>query len=153
MPDPQRAHSRGRHYALTTLLAALVILGLVIFNHGAVSEALSPYFTQKPAQFTELYFTDYGSLPKFMDAGHKYPFDFTVVNHESQSHTYLYRVTAIEDARSTILTSGQISLDDGASAKKKVFFTPAKPGAKDEIIVELLDKNQRITFGAQNNYQ
>jgi len=153
MPNPLKAHSRGRYNALITLLAGLVILGLLIFNYGAVSEALSPYFTRKPERLTELFFTDYGSLPKFMDAGHRYQFDFTVVNHENQNHTYLYRVTAIEDTQSTILTSGQISVKDGASAKKEIFFTPTLPGKKDKIIVDLLDKNQRITFSAQNNFQ
>ena len=152
MPDLIRAHLWAQYFIVLVLLAASLIVGLLVVDYSAVSEALTPYFTKDPAQLTVLYFTDYGSMPKILNAGSSYTFDYTLVNHENRDRTYAYRVTAVEDSKATILDSGEISLKDGARAVKKFVFTPTTPGTKDEIIVDLPDKNQRITFSAQNNW-
>ena len=152
MPDPQRDRSRRPYLAAGGLLALAIIAGLLVINHNAVSAALKPYFTREPDPLTELYFTDYGALHKFMNAGKGYPLDFTVVNHENGGHTYSYRVTAVEDSATTVLASGRMTLPDGGRSQKKLIYRPKKPGAAVRITVELVDLSQSITFNGQINF-
>lgn len=151
MLDRQRNNPR-RPYIAMALLAAAVVTSMLIVNLSTVSAALAPYFTREQARLTELYFTNYNSMPKFLDTSKSYPFAFTILNHEKQNHTYSYRVTASEGSRATTLAAGEIFLAAGEQAQKQVTFTPTKPGATVKIVIELLDKNQRITFSGQNNF-
>ncbi|MCL6105738.1 MAG: DUF1616 domain-containing protein [Actinobacteria bacterium] len=151
MPDSRRAHLPRPFIIAPFLLAALIIIVMLAVKNDAVSAALAPYFTKEPDPLTELYFVNYKSMPKFLDAGKSYPIDFTVVNHENQNHRYSYRVTAYEGSKTTLLAAGYIFLKDGGQVRKELWFTPTTRGAQDEIVVKLVDRQQWITFSAKNN--
>ena len=146
-----KKHSIWRYLVVLTLLAAAIIISLLIVKNETVSESLAPYFTKKPDPLTELYFANYDSIPKLLNAGNNYPISFTIVNHENGDHTYQYRVTVIENSKTSVIGLGKVFIRNGEETQKEIFYRPSQPGAKDEIIVDLVDKRQEITFSAHTN--
>lgn len=47
----------------------------------------------EPETFTELYFNDHKTLPKYVEKGEIYPYSFTIANHETMDKTYNYTIT------------------------------------------------------------
>lgn len=138
---------------LIILLAAVIVLWIFVDTSGSISEFFAPYLTEESDKATELYFTDYESMPKFVDVGKRYPIEFTIVNRERRDQRYTYRVTITENNETSVLTTDTVDIKDGEQAEEQIFFTTTKPGAKEKIVVELSNRSERITFSTQSNFQ
>ena len=98
-----------------------------------------------PEPFTELFFNNIPSLPNTILVGRPEILHFTIANHESAQQTYQYRVTQIENGKSSSkLSSVHIALEQ--SARLPLTISPVKAGETIEIIVELPAQHQSIHF-------
>jgi len=141
----------GKKWIYLFLAVAIpAILALALFS--LASGSIDPYITKQQEKFTELFFTDYDSLPKIVDAGKSLPVDFAIVNHEGHDETYSYSVTIIEDSVSAMAATETLELQSEGLAQRQFIFTPAKAGKKYEIVIELLDRSQRIKYSTQSKF-
>jgi hypothetical protein len=103
--------------------------------------SLSMWTTVKPQAFTELYFTDSANLPQEVKANQKYNFSFTIHNLEQSTTRYTYEVLS----GTTILDQNSVSLQNGETKTISEKLGPF-PKLRTEIIVELINTNQIISF-------
>lgn len=83
---------RNIAYALTAV--CLVGMGGVMFvqQTAIVSQLQQWRLIAEPERLTEVYFTDYATLPKILTAGSQHKVTFTVRNLEHRATTYHYRI-------------------------------------------------------------
>ncbi len=126
----------------TAVSIAIIALGI---TQPTWSRDYALAISAHPEPFTELYFNDISSLPNTMLAGRPETLHFTIANHESASQTYQYRVTQIENGKSSSkLSFVHIPLEQ--SARLPLTISPVKAGETLEIIVELPAQHQSIHF-------
>ncbi|MDO8736777.1 MAG: DUF1616 domain-containing protein [Thermoleophilia bacterium] len=153
MPDLKAAHSRKSYLIPIILSVAVIVLCIFFYASGSVPGFLSPFVSKQSEQFTELYFTDYEEMPKFVEVGRSYPVGFTIVNHENRGEAYEYRATAVEGSLATVLETASLYLNNEEKAERQIVFTPSKTGEKSKLVIELVDRNQEITFTMQSIFQ
>ena len=134
-------------------LAIIFSCFLLITHFSSVSQAIEPYITKQPERLTELYFTDYDSLPKTVEAGKSYPVDFAIANHEGRDETYEYIVTVIEDSTVRTASTETVELATGELARFQYTFKPEKAGKKYEVVIGLQNNGQHINYSSQSKFQ
>jgi glycosyltransferase involved in cell wall biosynthesis len=136
--------------AAWSTLALLLALGawLIAFHGGAIRDYSSFLLTRKTGDFTELYFTDYPSLPKILDPGREYEIGFTIVNHEGGARDYEYRAVIIEDEITNYMPVSEVRLAEGEEAQLAVRFTPTERFADVTVEIQLLGRDQLLRYRA-----
>lgn len=121
-----------------------------------------------PEPFTELYFTEHLMLPTTIAEGQNQYFEFTISNVEDKTMTYNWTVYAVEDenyffketSESTqttqeeepiiekkyLIASGRESMLNGEKKNIGVNFKLDKVFARQKIVVELADMDQKIHY-------
>lgn len=129
--------------AVAICAAIILVLAVPSFRHQ-----LSGSVTRKPAEFTELYFTDATHLPKHVVAGTPASVAFSIVNHEARTVEYSYLVTAQSSQGTTTIAQGSVRLLVNQRADKKVAFTPDAANRSYLITVALAGRTELIHFAA-----
>lgn len=101
--------------------------------------------TAKPETFTELYFEDHNNLPHIIKQYWEYSFTFTVHNLENKDSNYPYEVYLQRDSQKTLIETGELNINKDDRKSVNVIFGPLQ-NSKAKIVVELLNRNQSISF-------
>ncbi len=141
---------RDRIPTLTKWLGLAVILIVAGYfidaNRDSVWQQLRPLVTRQGEKITELYFTDYDSLPKTPSVGRRYAVTFTIVNHEGENMVYQYQAIVTENGKSRRLDPQSVAVADGQAAQLQASFSVSQPYVNDEIAIDLLNTNQSIRY-------
>jgi hypothetical protein len=131
---------------LVLLILLIFVLILSIITHiPNIKGAITLATTHKPEAFTELYFENSVNLPKIITDKKVYSFAFTVHNHENKNFDYSYIVYIQNSKSKAFLDQGHFILKNNESKTIDEDFGPLL-NVKDEVIVQLVDKNQQIDF-------
>jgi hypothetical protein len=131
----------------------LVLIGVCLLMWGisfiisdpVAKEAITTATTIKPEKFSELYFEDHINLPKTIIPLKEYSFTFTLHNLEYQDMVYPYVVYLTTFEKKIILYEGIIRLKHNEYWSQREDYGPLK-SIRMKITVELIDKNQSISF-------
>ena len=152
--------SGKNYYKLILSVSLLLLLVLVIvlvdpvskFNKDfpGVRKAFALATTVQPERLTELYFENSSNLPKNIIPHQKYAFAFTIHNLEGRLMTYPYVVSIQTPNLIVIHDKGQVLLKNGEAKSISENIGPFE-NIKSQIVVELVNRNQNISFwmGAQ----
>ena len=133
------------------LVLAICLVGAVgaavwIWHLPAVRRQIAESTSQKPAAFTELYFTDPAALPKHLSTANPNFFGVTLVNHEGKTVVYSYLVSVESILGTATVARGQVSIAAGGRGDALEQFTPPQAGTTYEITVQLVGRPEAIRF-------
>ena len=156
------------------ILVACSVVGVYKFvdSTPSVKEAITLATTRKPETLTELYFENHLNLPKYIKGSEQYKFTFTIHNLENKDMDYSYIIyKEIPNQKITIgggkvegenkgytysifkdIASQKTTLEEGkVSIKKDEYKSIEKTigpleNLRTDIVVELVDMNQHISF-------
>lgn len=136
--------------AISLLGIALLISGVLIFlnlNKELVhNELVALDLLPKTETMTELYFANNAQLPGAEVNNQPISFAFVIHNLEATDYRYTYNVSVITGGTRHIVDSGKVLVkDDQYYIKNEKFNLTNAPG-KQEVIVELTNKQQSIDF-------
>lgn len=143
------------NYTFLTLIVILSItigINLIKNNITTITYAI----TQKQESFTELYFENHTELPVLLAAPNQYSwyknsstylytFSFTIHNLENKDMLYRYEVYSFENGRNTI-DQGEVFIKNNESKTITENFTLPRDYTRTKVIVNLINKNQHLSF-------
>ncbi len=106
---------------------------------------------QQSEPLTELYFSNYTSLPHVIRKDQIITFNFTIHNLENDDMKYPYSVYLQTDNGSIEVDSNVITVRKNESATETESFSFQYPPTRTAIFVKLLNKNQSIHFWIDGN--
>lgn len=129
------------------ILAVCFVIGLFQFVNipPSLEEVIALATTRKPETFTELYFENHVNLPKDIKRFEQYKFTFTIHNLENKDIDYPYIVYLQRGAEKTIIYKDRVYVKNNEFKSIKKTVGPLK-NLRSKIVVELVDKNQNISF-------
>lgn len=128
---------------------ALVVSTLIFlnFNRERVhNELVALYLLPKPETMTELYFNKNANLPDTVTENQAISFSFVIHNLETTDYQYAYDVYVDVNGTKHIIDSGHVLVKNDQYYIKKEEFNLAKAPGKQEVVVELINKQQSIDF-------
>ena len=128
----------------------VAIIYIFLISNASIANAITLATTHQPERVTELYFTDYQSIPKKVAAGTTNLVSFTVVNHESRPVNYHYEAWITINGQASMLTSGTVSLKDAQNAATIVRFQPTVAGETYQLAIKLTNVHQEINVRIQS---
>lgn len=131
---------------LAFLCVSFVIMFFGVFFWQARQRGLLAMTSTNNQHFSELYFTDTKAFPQRMVAGGTYSVPFAVVSRESTTLNYLYRIHVTEGGKTTTSEPFAFELAPGGRAIRAAPFTVKDPAQPLAVAVELINKQQTITF-------
>ncbi|HEX8762644.1 MAG TPA: hypothetical protein VF733_02680 [Candidatus Saccharimonadales bacterium] len=131
---------------LSFLCAITLVVLFIFFFWRAEQRGLLAMTSTNNQQFTELYFTDTKAFPQKMVSGSRYSIPFAVASHEAAPFTYAYRIHVMEGGKTTITDPLELTLAPGDRAIRAAPFTVHDPAQPLAVTVELINKQQTITF-------
>jgi hypothetical protein len=137
---------------LIIIVICVILASFQIYhNSPKVREAVAMATTKKPETFTELYFEDHLSLPAFVTLNKNENFKFTIHNLEYKDMSYPYEVFIV--CRDPGCMGDKQLIDKGTAVLKhdeyktiNEDYTIGFPTKRIQVVVNLVDKNQQITF-------
>jgi hypothetical protein len=135
-----------RILVLVVCLAGAIGAGVWVWHLPAARRQIAVSTSQKPAAFTELYFTDPAALPKHLSTASPSFFGVTVANHEGTTVVYSYLVTVQSILGTATIAQGQVSIAAGGRRDALEQFTPPQAGIAYEFTVQLLGRPEAIHF-------
>ena len=144
---------RRRKVALGAVLSVLA-LGLVALIaltpslNAPLRSFLRTSLTRQPDRFSELFFTDYGSVPKVLEVHRKYPVSFTTVNRQGRRWDYTCRASVFENNKLMSVTTFRFTLSDDQSVTRLVNLVVTRPHAHVLLEVSLVAMPQAILLRA-----
>lgn len=123
---------------------AAIAAGVLYFRHAAHWPVLSS--TAQVAHYTELYFTDPGTLPTQLRERGPNLLSFTIFNHEGRPRVYRYVITLASRSGSSALGRGSISLAENTGVVTVVRLVPGGRHGPFRITVTIDDPRQTIYF-------
>ncbi len=117
-------------------------------NRDWVWRQVHPFVTRQREKITELYFTDYNSLPKTPNVNSQYTVNFTIVNHEGEKRVYQYQEVITENGISREFDPQSVAVNDDQSVQLQIKFSLLQPYVHDVITINLLNTDQSIRFSA-----
>ena len=136
---------RQKFVAIAALLVVASI-GVGFLMPRQIAAAWSEATTRQSERYTALSFLDTGRLPTYASAGKVQSITFRVANHETARTVYQYRVSLSTGSTATLLQEGSLTLGDGQFADRTVRFTLPRPNMIGQIMVQLVDRSEYITF-------
>ncbi len=131
---------------LVACLAGILGAAICVWHLPGVRRQIAESTSHQPVPFTELYFTDPGTLPKHLLSGGPNVFRFTIANHEDKTVTYAYVVTAESALGTGTVAQSQVTIADGASRDVAVQAIPPQTGITYLITVQLVGRPEAIHF-------
>ena len=128
---------------------ALVIAMLIFINLNRASvynELFALDLIPKPEKLTELYFNDNANLPASVTSDKQLSFAFVIHNLETTDYQYTYDVFVDANGTKQIVDSGKVLVKDNQYYVKKEQFKLTNLTGRQEVVVELTNKQQSIDF-------
>ena len=122
-----------------SLLLIVCIIGIIVVT-------VLILINKQTEPFTELYFEDHQSLPKEIELGKEYFFEFTIHNLENKRTEYLYEIKQEIGIKNEVINTRIFSMDHNHSI---TFIEPFRINQifwDARIMVNLPSKNQEIHF-------
>lgn len=137
---------------LTLIVGAVVVIcGFVYASHASgIHRTFQTATSHQPENFTELYFTDYKSLPHLLKVGKTYTVPFTITNHESKIFTYTYQTTLTRDGKNIVSKPVTVTVNNGKSIQQLAHINAKKSGDHLELVIRVINKNLTIHYKAQS---
>ena len=133
-----------------SLAGILLLVGTIIFfnlNEPAIhNELITLYLIPQPERLTELYFNNNASLPSSMTDSQEINFEFVIHNLETADYRYAYVVSVNVHGTKHIVDSRNVLVKNGQYYVKAEKFKFKDKADTQEIVVELLNKQQSIDF-------
>ncbi len=132
------------------LIGVTLVAGMLVFvslNRAfTYQELVALDLVPKPEKFTELYFNDNTSLPASATSNQSIRFAFAIHNLEAADYQYTYDVVVDAHGTRYIVDRGDVLVKNNQYyVKTEQFKLPNLPG-RQEVIVELTNKQQSIDF-------
>ena len=124
----------GANLAVLALAATLVVLGL---TWKPLRDQILLSVRQKPAPYTELYFTSYPSLPHQVLRGTTYPISYTVVGHNSGSPDVVVSGRAEANGHEFSIGEQTVRFGAGGVGTGTLYFTPPVRAVIYYVVVSL----------------
>lgn len=132
-----------------------LLFGAVCFAAGiyllinyipSVKEAAILATIAKPQTFTELYFENHLSLPNKVSLFNENTFKFTIHNLENKDMEYIYEVYIDTNGEKQIIYIDSVLIKNHGYKTIEVEFIIKIPIQRSKLVVNLINKNQQITF-------
>jgi len=132
----------------TPLLLLCLAVGIFFYvrSNPDIMEMITLATTVKPETFTELYFEDHTNLPKDTVLYEEKKFKFTVHNLEYKTMAYPYEVYIDFAGEKQMIDEGSVTLKQDQFKTIEENYTLTYPTQRVKIVVNLINKNQQITF-------
>jgi hypothetical protein len=136
------------HQKFVAIAALLVVsvISLVFVQRSAVAATWSQATTRQSEHYTSLGFLNTGHMPTYAGAGAMQHVTFRITNHETSFTDYQYRVILSTGSSSSLVKAGAVRLPDGQSADRTVDFVLPSPNMTAQLMVQLVDRPEYITF-------
>lgn len=136
----------------TPLLLLSLIIGLLHYvnSNPSIKNIITLATTVKSETFTELYFKNHANLPSKVILKQKYNFAFTLHNLEDKDMDYPYEMYIDLNGNKLDLDKGSIFIKKDGYKTVDKDFTLKLPTGKVKVVVNLINKNQRIDFWIEN---
>lgn len=132
------------------LVGISLLVGVLIFfkldNATIHNELVTLDLIPKPETLTELYFKNNVNLPDSTKSNQVIRFAFVIHNLEATDYQYTYNVYVNTNSTKHIVDSGRVLVKDNQNYVKNERFKLIKSQGNQEIVVELVNKNQSIDF-------
>ncbi|HEX8965191.1 MAG TPA: hypothetical protein VF820_02025 [Patescibacteria group bacterium] len=150
-----------KHYLKIVLITLSALAGVIFFAFLSVviyqnRQVIIDSVNAKPETFTELYFENNENLPQKITTDQNFnfknptlalfTFQFSVHNKENKDMTYLYEVFTIIDGKKTLINTGELFIKNNETQTTTEKFSAEKIFPKTEVVVNLINKNQEISF-------
>lgn len=140
----------GQKFIAIAALLVVAGFGVALGAHRQVVEAWSMATTPQSERYTALSFLNTGHLPTYASAGKVQSMSFRITNHQAVTTTYQYRVSLNTGSTVTLLKQGVVTLNDSQSADQTLQFALPRPNMTGQILVQLVDRAEYITFEAKS---
>lgn len=128
----------------------LVVVGMIVFynlNRASIYNELAALdLIPKPEKLTELYFNDNANLPGSATSNQVISFAFVIHNLETTDYLYDYEVSVIFNGTRHIVDSGKVVVKNNQYYVKNEKFNLMNSAGRQEVVVELTNKQQSIDF-------
>lgn len=132
-------------------LATCGVIGLgsmVLINKEVIAIQLNDWhLSPRNQDLTELYFTDYRTLPKSLKAGSAHTVTFTVHNLERKRTTYQYSLIAAPENSDTKQELGHGEITLAPERSQVITETITIPALSERIAIKVNLAYQGVTFG------
>ena len=139
-----------RHIIVITItaiaLALFIPFSVKIFHSDSIIN-----LKRKPEGTTELFFSDHFNLPKQIEAGEPYSFEFTTHNFEYEELTYFYEVIVSNNEVNNLMKKGEFVLQHDQTITIPVEFIMSDNFGRAKVVVRLTNKNQEINFWVEES--
>jgi len=134
--------------SIVLLFAIICLTAGVLFlvKNNSVKEALILATSVKPETYTELYFENHLSLPNKVTLFKKNNFKFMIHNLEGKDTEYPYEVYIDINGEEKTVCTDSVFLKNTEYKTIPVDFTITMRIQRAEVVVNLIDKNQQISF-------
>ncbi len=132
------------------LIGVTLVAGMIIFinlNRAAVNnELVALDLVPKPEKLTELYFNNNATLPDSATSKQAVSFTFVIHNLETTDFQYVYNVSVNVNGTRHIVDSGNVLVKNNQYYAKNEKFNLMKSLVSQEVVIELVNKQQSIDF-------
>ena len=128
------------------LLAAIIIISLALNGPSIHDELVTLGLIPKPETLTELYFNTNTDLPHSATKNQVVSFAFVIHNLEATDYQYTYEVFVNVKGTKHIVDTENIVVKNNQYYTKSEKFKLTHSSGRNEIIVELVNKQQSIHF-------
>jgi len=134
----------GLSVLVVCLIAGIILLFIYI---PSFKKAIILATSVQPETLTELYFEDHLSLPEKVVLSDENGFKFTIHNLEDKDIEYTYSVyIEIDGEKDIIIDSSSILIKNNEFQTITESFALTTPVGRARVIVELINKDQYISF-------
>ena len=139
-------------FKLITLLmiGVILVVGMIIsynLNRTSIYNELAALdLIPKPERLTELYFNNAANLPSSATSNQAISLAFVIHNLETTDYQYIYEVSVNVNGTRDIVDRGKVLVKNNQYYVKNENFNLMNSPGRQEVIVELTNKQQSIDF-------
>jgi hypothetical protein len=132
---------------LGLLLVVVAIFNLYDLNKASINnELVNLDLLPKPEKLTELYFNNSADLPDSATRIQTVNFAFVIHNLETTNYQYIFDVYVNANGTRQIIDSGNVLVKNNQYYVKKEQFNLINSSGNQEVVIELINKQQSIDF-------
>ena len=135
---------------ILVVLGVALAVGVLIFinvQRAVIRDTLTAlYLIPQPERLTELYFENSANLSNIPTNNKQVSFSFVVHNLETSDYQYTYDVSVYANGAQHVVDSGKILVKDNQYYVKAEKLALTNVSGRQEIVVELTNKQQMIDF-------
>jgi len=139
--------SNAIRVVLLLVVVCFIAVGIFqLFKYNSVKNAITLATTKEPQTFTELYFENHLSLPDKVTLFEENNFEFTIHNLENKDMEYPYEVYIDTNGEKQAISMDSVLIEANEYKTITVDFTITIPIPRSRVVVNLINKNEQISF-------